>query len=678
MATNKKLSAVITIGGAVASTLKSAIGSTTSQLDGLGKTIRQLTRRQNELGSAMREGFSGTSFRLRAMRDEYAQATAQIERQRAAVRRLAAAQERSAKLVARGRKVAAIGIGMSVVGAGMMAPAVLSTRQASSYATERARINALGLGPETAKHAESFARAMKTVGTSKLENLTLVRDALSVFGDLHHAELAAPVLADMKFGNAAVFGAEHGQDNEAKFMDMLKVIELRGGTKSQDAFRAQANMVQKVISATGGRVGPEEWRHLIATGGLAAKGMRDDAFYYQLEPLVQEMGGDRVGTGIMSAYSSLYQGHITKRAANNLAKFGLIADPSKVKHDKTGQISFMDPGALKGADLFRQSQYEWLKKVLLPTLAAKGMTSKDQVLDAIGAIVSNRKGADVLGAMYLQQLQIDKSERMNRGAADVDQLKAGGMNTPEGRRLQLHKQMADAELQFGEKVLPIYTKALTLAGDALERLNAFSERHPTLAKVMAVGVTAVGATLAALSPVVGLASGLLTAYAALQLRAAAAAATAATSIGAETAAMEAQAAVGGGLMGLAGKAGLVAMAGAAGYGVGTLAYKGLLEGNSAGNALGRGIAATLGFFGNKEARQSIRQEAMLGSDNLPDVRGVAPRAGTTVQDNSQHTYHFQLPPNTDVQALADEIERRTQRKAGVRSRSIMFDGVGAQ
>ena len=89
----------------------------------------------------------------------------------------------------------------------------------------------------------------------------------------------------------------------------------------------------------------------------------------------------------MSAYQNIYQGRTTKRAANNLMELGLIADQSKVSHDKAGQVSFLNPGALKGADLFKKDQFEWLEKVLLPALAQKGITSRDQVHDAIGSIL---------------------------------------------------------------------------------------------------------------------------------------------------------------------------------------------------------------------------------------------------------------------------------------------------
>jgi len=91
----------------------------------------------------------------------------------------------------------------------------------------------------------------------------------------------------MNFANHAFFGEAEGADNERKFMDMLTVIELRGGLENKEKFEAQANIVQQVITATGGRVGPNEWLNMIKTGGIAAKGLKD-AYRRYLDVIADE------------------------------------------------------------------------------------------------------------------------------------------------------------------------------------------------------------------------------------------------------------------------------------------------------------------------------------------------------------------------------------------------------
>ena len=414
--------------------------------------------------------------------------------------RVTNATQHADKLRNKAGSIAMAGAGATATGAVLGAPLVKGLNEAKHYQTEVGRVNALGLGDKVSAEAVAFARNMKTYGTRQLDNLQLMRDGMSAFADVHHAEMVAPTLAKMKFANHAFFGEAEGADNERKFMDMLKVIELRGGLESKEKFEAQANIVQQVITATGGRVGPNEWLNMIKTGGIAAKGLKDDAFYYQMEPLVQEMSGNRVGTSLMSAYQNLYQGRTTKRSARKLDEFGLIGDKSKVRPDKVGQIAFLDPGALLGSELFRENQFEWMEKVLLPQLAKKGIKDKNQVLDAIGSIFSNRTASNLYSQMYLQRVQIHKNEKLNRGAANIGQLEKLGRDTAAGKELEAQSKLANLKLTMGEKILPLYAQGLELAISAVQRLNGFMERNPTVAKVMIAGFAVLAGLLLVLGP----------------------------------------------------------------------------------------------------------------------------------------------------------------------------------
>lgn len=458
---------------------------------------------------ALRSRIASTNEQLEAQTQRMAAVTAQQ-------RRMAAAHQAADKVRARrerGRRRRGRHRGRH----GCRRTVAQGPGEAKHYDLERVRIGALGLGDQSTQEALAFAQKMQAYGVSQVEKAELMRDAMSVFADTHHAELVMPTLAKMKFANAAVFGQADGAENERKFVDMLKVIELRGGLASEGEFKKQADMVQKVITATGGRVQADEWLNVIKTGGLAAKGADDKAFYYTLEPLVQEMGGNRVGTAMMSAYQNLYQGKTTKRALHNLDNFGLIADRSKVKEDKAGQVSFMDPGALKGADLFRQNQFAWLEKVLLPTLAAKGITDRKQVEDAIGSIFSNRTAAGLFAQMHLQRQQIHKNMRLNEGAAGIDQLEARAKGTAQGQELDTLAKVHDLEKALGEKVLPLYARGLELVGKAAEGVTSFMQNHPTLAKAVAVAVGALAASLLVLGPIMLAVASVLGPYAMLHI-----------------------------------------------------------------------------------------------------------------------------------------------------------------
>ncbi|EHU2510201.1 phage tail tape measure protein [Acinetobacter baumannii] len=432
-----------------------------------------------------------------------------ISKQQQHLKTLGLTQQQYQKHSSNVRSAAMYGTGAAFTGAGVLYSMRKPIEESKGVDTEQNRIASLGLGKEATAEAINYARAMKTFGTSTRDNLQLVRDGVTAFADVHHAQMVAPTLAKMKFANEAMFGNEHGEENERKFMDMLKVIELRNGLKSQSAFNEQANIIQQVITATGGRVQANEWLNAIKTGGVAVKGLTNEAFYYKMEPIVQELGGHRFGTSAMSAYQNIYQGRTTKRAANNMLNLGLIADPSKVQHDKAGQISFLDVGAIKGASLFKKDQFAWMEQVLLPTLAAKGITSRDQIHDAIGSIFTNRNASNLFTTMYDQREQIHKNTKLNKGAFNIDQLNEQAKGSTAGKELEAKAKLNDAYLKFGQTILPVYTKAIETATSALQSFTGWMERNPTLAKALGYGILfiatsliAIGGALAIFSPLI--------------------------------------------------------------------------------------------------------------------------------------------------------------------------------
>ncbi|HCT1793826.1 phage tail tape measure protein [Acinetobacter baumannii] len=467
----------------------------------------RLIELRNELNNA---GLKSKNFadQQQELKEKINAANTSIDSQKNKLENLNRFQKSHSKMTGNVRTAAMYGAGMAATGSAALYQMRKPIDESKRVDVEENRIASLGFGKKATDEAIQYAKAMKTFGTSTLDNLTLVRDGVTAFGDVHHAQWVAPTLAKMKFANEAMYG-DHGVENEKKFMDMLKVIEMRNGLKSKESFQEQANIIQQVITATGGRVQAEEWLNVIKTGGIAAKGMDNKAFYYKMEPLVQEMGGHRVGTSMMSAYQNLYQGRTTQRAAANLDKFGLIGDYSKVKHNKTGDLSYLDIGAIKGADLFKKDQFAWMEQVLVPALNAKGITKEGDVIDAIGSVFSNRTASNLFAQMYMQRDQIHKNAKLNEGAFNIDQLNTQAQGTTSGKELEARAKLNDAYLQFGQTILPIYTQALVMASSALQGFTGWMQQNPTLAKALgtgllliAGGLVAIGGLLLIFSPLI--------------------------------------------------------------------------------------------------------------------------------------------------------------------------------
>lgn len=476
-------------------TLGEQEGRTRHQTDEARKTIEIVGRRLREAGHDMQH----LGRESRALNQNEGRLNDTLRTQRERLERLRHEQERATAAREKFEQVrngAAVGgaIGMAAGGAALYG-GYQTIEEAKHFDLEKNRLASLGIGQDMTDRLTKYATEMQGFGTSQLERMELMRDAMSVLGDEHHAKEVMPLLAKMKFANKALYGDAQAGEMEKKFIDMLKVIELRGGLNSTEEFTKQANMIQRVITATGGRVDATEYMHVIQRGGLAAKGSEDEGFYYELEPIVQEMGGNAVGNAMMSGYNNLYQGKTTRAAAKQLAKLGLVGNKSAIQYDKTGQNAYLGPGALLNGELFRKNQIEWVRTVLIPQLKKNGITDEKGIQDAIGSIISNRTASN-LYSTFVQQIgngSIQRRMDINKNSEGIDQAEARARETAQGKEEEALARRHDLMQQLGTQLMPLYLEMLNKVNEALSTFSNFIAKHPVLAEKAMKGLMAFGA-----------------------------------------------------------------------------------------------------------------------------------------------------------------------------------------
>ena len=386
-----------------------------------------------------------------------------------------------------GALTAAGGFGLSLFSAPI--------EEAKKFQTEAAKFASLGFGDNINNQAVKFANGMKTFGTSARDNLGLLGDAMAVFKDLGHAQMAAPLMAKMKFANEAMFGSEGGAANDRKFMDMLKVIEFRGGLKSESEFGSQANFVQKVISGSRNRVDAGQLLQALKTGGVGLSQRGNEAFYLGSEPLIQEFGGQRYGTGAMSIYQNLVQARGTVTAQQELFRLGLL-DPNMVKFNNLGMLKKALPGSFKGSGILeKEGELALLEKVLLPAFASKGITSDEGIIREIGMILGNRTGSSLMARIFQQRKTIHMQSDANRSALGIDDIAAKANQTLAGKELEMHAKWRDVLKELGTTILPIAIKAVTGLTSVFKVAIDFARQFPVITKglMIAFGVLSVAA-----------------------------------------------------------------------------------------------------------------------------------------------------------------------------------------
>lgn len=381
--------------------------------------------------------------------------------------------------------------------------------EAERYQDIMGRLAAQGVGDIALKQADKFAKGMNIIGASNSDTLKMVAEANSVLRNMSEAQAVAPMLLKMKFGIESVMssgghGGGHGEKAERMFMDALKTTELRGalidpktGHFSEERFAKQLDFMTKAYTASGGLVKPTEYLNMIKTGGVAAKSLNDQSFYFGLMHMAQEQGGSRTGTGLMSAFQNMYMGRTTQQVAEEMNKMGLF-NTDKLHYGTTGHLAKVDAGSLKRAELFRTDQFAYMNQVMLPMLRAQGVHDGEQMKMGIAKLFSNRVGGSQWVTMYMERANIQKHIDAAKGAMGVDALAAQGDTQLSGKRIELQAKMDKLMLAFGEHILPMAITMLERLNPMLEKMAGFMREHSTAVKALAIGLggLAIAATVA--------------------------------------------------------------------------------------------------------------------------------------------------------------------------------------
>ncbi|MFO0906772.1 MAG: hypothetical protein U0835_00130 [Isosphaeraceae bacterium] len=365
---------------------------------------------------------------------------------------------------------------------------------AKEYRQAFAQFQSLNLGDAVNSQADRFARGASVIGASATDLMRTTRDLTTVLGDFGLARQLGPGFAQLKFANQAVYGGRGLDFDEHQLRDLERIIEMKGGFKSPADFLAQASMMQQVIAGTGGMVKPSDYLNFIKTAGVAGRLLDNKAFYYGMEPLIQELGGNRVGTGLMSAYNNLAQGRSTVRAATELMRLGLL-DPSMVEYTKIGTIKQVRPGALKDTAGFGANPHQWMQDVLLPAMRSRGIASEQGVLQELGIIFGNRTASSLFSLMFLQQEKIAKNMKLSQGAMGTDDLVKLARSSPQGAEMALGKAWENLKIASGEALIPIIIPALNKLADVIRAVGQWTYRHPKAFDTLIIGFAGLSSAL---------------------------------------------------------------------------------------------------------------------------------------------------------------------------------------
>jgi hypothetical protein len=394
--------------------------------------------------------------------------------------------------------------GMMAAGTGALGAVGIATMkswtdEATKYVTAVNSLKVMGVGDAVLKDADKFARGANVIGASATDMMTQVRNLTTVLGVKEYglARQLAPMMAGLNFANKALFPEKY---DESQAYALERVIEMKGGWKTAADFRQQAEMMEKTFAGTGGMVRPSDYLAFIKTSGVAGRLLNNKAFYYEMEPLIQEMGGSRVGTGLMSAYNNLAQGRSTVRAAREMMRLGLL-NPKDVEYDKVGQVRAIHPGALQNFGTFTSDPGQWMMQTLVPALKKAGYTTQEQMMNEMGVIFGNRTASGLFSIMLQQWDKVQKNMATSEGAMGIKEANAAAAKTPLGAAAALGTAWENLKTQMGLILIPQLVATMNGVASVLRSINSMGTDHPWVFKVITYGFEAMTVALIEMSAV---------------------------------------------------------------------------------------------------------------------------------------------------------------------------------
>lgn len=505
----KRLKASVVIGGLIDRSFQTVLTDSKKGFRQIGDAVKALKKDQTSLNTEMAK-FKNEGKAIDHLSRRYTALGEAIRGAQTEARKLRSAEAFKGRMN-RGNEQARFMAGRSAMGA-VVGGAFLHNvlKESSLYQTENARLKVMGLSDDVKKQSIEAGKSFKLFGASTRDNVESFNDAVAVLGDIKDAKSLAPVTAKMAFANRVLYGTSE-EDAKRQQKDATRVIDMRGGASNPEVGRKEANAMQQTLNATKGIITPTEIFHFMARAGTAAKGLTTEALYHDFITPMIERGGDKFGTEYQTAYGSIVQGHMQQRVLRNIADSGMIADWSKVKKDKMGNAAQINPGAVKGSEIFATHPTEWVRSILLPTLLRNkkitqtmydhmitGRTNDKEknILNTTLASFGNSGTGAFITDIAGNLVPIERDRNNADHAAGIDGSVSAAKNTAKGQEIGIHAQLADARLNLGQAIMPTYISLLQRANTALEKFNGFITDHPKLTRAMMIGTVAVTGALA--------------------------------------------------------------------------------------------------------------------------------------------------------------------------------------
>ncbi|AJX62021.1 hypothetical protein AQ938_07010 [Burkholderia pseudomallei] len=355
--------------------------------------------------------------------------------------------------------------------------------KATQYEKYVAKMRQMGLGDAQIQDAKKFVQANEVIGTSMLDRMRLFSEAQGSFREsgmsglkaLDAAKTMTPVLATYEVAMATLDDKSHAKA-EGAMRNLNKTIEMMGGLGDTKRAQEIADGVFKASQSSGGMVDERHLKQFFAYGSSASNQQLLRTVFGGLEPIIGELGGSTVGTGMRTAYNRVNgtMALVPKNVRRELKRLGMARDATGM--EQTDALARLQASDVIGyvQDIMRRYEKAGIK------------TQIDRERE--NSILFGTNGAKIYNKLMSQMSVIEESLHAYDKAQGASQV----VNDPANQKLQaqrrFEKKIEDLQLTIGRDggLLDMLNRGLTFLGGAIERVTKFAEGHPKLTK-FAVG-----------------------------------------------------------------------------------------------------------------------------------------------------------------------------------------------
>lgn len=391
-----------------------------------------------------------------------------------------------------GAMAAAGGFGLSLFEAPLKA--------AREYELAFTKFKTLNLGDAVNKQADQFARSAGLMGISAKELMNTMSESVGIFGNYAEAQKMAPKIAALNAANSAIFQGKVGHIDEGSARSLIKFIDRRGGAKDDDTFMRNLDLAQKMVTGSGGFIKFRDLDQFSQQGGTAFRGL-SDAGILNMALLLQEQGGSRAGTALMSTYQNLIAGRSTKAAAHTVVDVGLGKMIEQAIGTVGGRTQTRSHLVLNSdfATALQADPVAAIRDFVVPAIARKYGGDDQTELKYINDMLSNRTASGQASIIGTQLLQVMRDANLAKNAMGYDATIKAYKDDPNSKFADLTARWQDTLRELGLVVLPAAIKGVEGLTGILRGIENFARTAPDLTK----GILLLGATLSGLAAVGG-------------------------------------------------------------------------------------------------------------------------------------------------------------------------------